>query len=412
MARMAGRLSPARVRTAKPPRGQQACMLADGANLYLQVSTGADGNIRKSWCFRYEIAGRRHEMGLGPLHTIGLAEARDRARTLRQQLLDDIDPLEARRARQQSFAAEVAKRMTFKQCAEEFIRAHADGWRNPKHAAQWSSTLQQYAYPALGNLAVSEIEVAHVLRVLEPIWRRVPETASRVRGRVEAVLGYATVRGYRSGDNPARWRGHLATLLPAKGKLRAVRHHRALPYAEMPAFMSTLRQRSGDAARALEFLALTACRPGEVVGARWTEFDLKARTWVVPPVRMKSHREHRVPLSPAALAILAGMKHRDGKVFACGKTSLLETMRAMQANGVPHGLRATFRTWASERSNFAHEVIEQALAHVVSDAVVRAYARTTLFDRRRQLMEAWAAFIIKPITAGDVVPLRKVGAGA
>src|SRR5262245_4729576 len=320
MARTVGRLSPARVRTAKPPRGQQACMLADGANLYLQVSTGADGNIRKSWCFRYEVNGRRHEMGLGPLHTIGLAEARDKARTLRQQLLDDIDPLEARHARQQALAAEVAKRVTFKQCGAEYLTAHADGWRNPKHAAQWRSTLETYAYPVLGNLAVSDIEVAHVLRALEPIWRTVPETASRVRGRVEKVLGLAIARGYRSNSaNPAAWRGLLATLLPAKGKLRTVRHHRALPYAEMPAFMSALRQRSGDPARALEFLSLTACRPGMVVGAKWDEIDVKAKLWVVPASRMKAGKEHRVPLSSAALQILAGMKHREGRVFACGK---------------------------------------------------------------------------------------------
>src|SRR5262245_31008704 len=232
MARTVGRLSPARVRTAKPPRGRPACMLADGANLYLQVSTGADGNIRKSWCFRYEVNGRRHEMGLGPLHTISLAEARDKARTLRQQLLDDVDPLEARRQRQQATAAAAAKLVTLKQCAEEYLRAHGDSWRNAKHALQWRSTLETYAYPVLGNLAVSEIEVAHILRVLEPIWRRVPETASRVRGRVAAAAKLVTLKqcaeeylrahgdSWRNAKHALQWRSTLETYAyPVLGNL-------------------------------------------------------------------------------------------------------------------------------------------------------------------------------------------------
>jgi integrase len=401
------RLTAREVANAKPDKGRRAAMLPDGGNLYLQATFGKSGDVRRSWVFRYELDGRRHDLGLGGLNTFNLVEARERARDLRQQLADGIDPFTAKRqAKKDRLTARAAeaKAVTFKQCAADYLTAHAAGWRNAKHAKQWSSTLETYAYPVLGNLAVSDIEVAHVLRVLEPIWRTVPETASRVRGRIEAVLGYATVRGYRSGDNPARWRGHLATLLPAKGKLRTVKHHRALPYIEMPAFISALRQRSGDAARALEFLALTACRPGEVVGAKWSEIDPKAKVWTIPASRMKSHREHRVPLSPAALAILAGMKHRgDGKVFACGKTSLLEMMRAVQADGVPHGLRASFRTWASEQTSFAHEVVEQALAHVVSNAVVRAYKRTDLFDRRRQLMQQWATWCSRPVPTGATV---------
>jgi len=408
VARTVRRLSPARVRTAKPPRGRQACMLADGGNLYLQVSRGADDNVRKSWCFRYEINGKRHELGLGSLATFGLAEARDRARALRQQLADHVDPLVARRARQQALAAEAAGRVTFKEAAEEYLRAHGDSWRNQQHAKQWRSTLETHAFPVLGNLAVNDISVAHVLRALEPIWRATPETASRVRGRIEKVIGLAIARGYRTNSvNPAAWRGLLATLLPAKGKLRTTKHHRSLPYAQMPAFMAALRQRDGDAARALEFLALTACRSGEVVGARWTEIDLRAATWVIPPTRMKSHREHRVPLSPAALAMLTSMKHREGRVFACGKTSLLEVTRAMGGACVPHGMRSSFRVWASERTSFPHEVAELCLAHVVSDATVRSYKRTDLFDRRRRLMDLWADFLARPAASGDVVvPLQ------
>lgn len=413
--RTLGKLSTARVRTAKPKSGRRALMLGDGGNLYLQATVTADGSVNRSWLFRYEIDGRRREMGLGPTHTVSLVEAREQARTLRQQLLDDIDPLAARQARRQAAAAESARRKTFRECAEDFIAAHADGWRNPKHRAQWTSSLATYAYPVLGSLAVSDIEVAHVLRVLEPIWRTVPETASRVRGRIEKVLGYATVRGYRHGDNPARWVGHLAGVLPAKGKIKKVEHHAALPYPEMPTFMAALRGRNSVSARALEFLILTACRNGEVVGATWDEIDLKAKTWTIPAARMKSAREHRVPLSQPALAVIEHMAtaRHDARVFPCSKTAVLDVTRNVRSGCVPHGFRSSFRDWASEQTAFPHEVCEQALAHTISNAVERAYRRGDLFDKRRRLMQAWADFCGKPIGAGaTVTPLRKASADA
>jgi integrase len=412
MARMIGRLSPVRVRTAKPPRGAQSATLYDGGCLALQLTTGRDGYVRRSWVFRYQLRGARHELGLGNLDTFSLAEARDRARALRQQLADGLDPLAERRRREQAVAAEAAKRVTFKQCAEEYFRAHGDGWRSDKHRRQWFASLQQYAFPALGTLAVADIEVGHVLRALEPIWRAKTVTATRVANRIEKVLGLAIARGYRTNNvNPAQWRGLLATLLPAKNKLRTVKHHRALPYTRMPEFMAALRKRDSEAARCLEFLALTACRPGEAVGCKWDEINLREKVWVIPAGRMKAHREHRVPLSPAALALLAGIKHRDGRVFACGATSLLDALRAMQVDTVPHGFRASFRTWATERTSIPHEVIEQALAHVVSDATVRAYKRTDLFDRRRKLMDAWARYCAAPALEGEVVPLRSAEHG-
>ena len=406
--RSVGKLSAVKVRTAKPKSGQRALRIGDGGNLYLQATLAGDGAVSRSWLFRYEIGGRSREMGLGPTHTVSLAEAREKARTLRQQLLDDVDPLAARQAHRQAIAAESAKRKTFRECADDYIAAHADGWRNPKHRAQWASSLATYAFPALGGLAVSDIEVAHVLRVLEPIWRTVPETASRVRGRIEKVLGYATVRGFRHGDNPARWVGHLAGVLPAKGKIRKVEHHAALPYPEIGAFMTALRGRNSVAARALEFLILTACRSGEVVGATWDEIDLKAKAWTIPAARMKSGREHRVPLSAPALALLTKLDRYDDRVFACGKTALLEVARQLQGGAVPHGFRSTFRDWASEQTAFPHEVCEQALAHTIPNAVERAYRRGDLFEKRRRLMDAWGGYCgSKPIAAGAVVtPLR------
>jgi hypothetical protein len=249
---------------AKPEGGRRAAMLPDGGNLYLQATLGKDGAVRRSWVFRYELDGRRHDLGLGSLETFNLAEAREKARGLRQQLADGIDPFtakqQARKDRLAKLAAE-ARAMTFRQCAEECIKSHADGWKNAKHAAQWASTLATYAYPVLGDLAVDDIATAHVVRVLQPIWKEKPETASRVRGRIEKVLGWATVRGFRSGDNPARWRGHLQELFAAKGKIRPVEHHAALSFTDVPAFMGDLRDRNSLSARALEFTVLTAVRP-------------------------------------------------------------------------------------------------------------------------------------------------------
>src|SRR5215472_355093 len=279
-------------------------MHADGGGLYLQVTASG----AKSWIFRFMLHGRAREMGLGPLHTISLAEARERARECRKLRGDGIDPVEVRRAKRAEERLAAATGMTFADCAERYIAAHRAGWRNAKHAAQWPSTLQTYAYPVFGSLPVQAIDTALVTKAIEPIWQAKPETASRVRGRIEAVLDWAKVRGYRDGENPARWRGHLDKLLPARAKVRKVEHHPALPYAEMGDFLKSLREQEGVAARALKFLILTAGRTGEVISARWGEFDLGSKVWTVPADRMKSGKEHRVPLSAAAVAIIEQMQ--------------------------------------------------------------------------------------------------------
>jgi integrase len=295
--------------------------------------------------------------------------------------------------------------MTFRQCAEAYIKAQATGWKNPKHAAQWPSTLGAYVYPIFGALAVQAVDVGLVMKALEPIWTEKPETASRVRGRIEAVLDWATASKYRKGENPARWKGHLENLLPKKSKVRRVEHHAALPYAELGAFMADLRQREGTAARALEFAILTAARTGEVIGATWDEVDFEARLWTIPGDRMKAGREHRVPLGEAALSILRPLYEvRTGdRVFPISNMAMLMLLRRMgQADLTAHGFRSTFSDWCAEQTSFPSEVREMALAHVVGDKVEAAYRRGDLFEKRRQLSEAWAAFCDSPTRIGKV----------
>jgi integrase len=407
MARKYEKLTPLTVSRAKA-RGY----LADGGGLYLQVSPGG----AKSWVFRFRDAGRLREMGLGSAHTISLAKARERAAECRILRHDGLDPIAERKAGRLKAKLAAARSMTFRQCAEAYIEAHKGSWKSAKHAAQWPSTLQTYAYPTLGRLPVQAIDVAFVTKVLEPIWRTKTETASRLRGRIEAVLDWATVRGLRQGDNPARWRGHLDHLLPARAKVQKVRHYPALPYPEIGSFMSQLREQDGTRALALEFLILTSARAGEVIAARWDEFDLDAAVWTVPANRMKVGREHRVPLSPPALALLKRLqKHRAGEfVFPSAKpykplsdTSLLRLLARMDRTDLTvHGFRSTFRDWAAERTNFPREVCEHGQAHSSPDKVEAAYRRSDLFDKRRQLMDAWALFCQRCLSAGDVVPIR------
>jgi integrase len=305
--------------------------------------------------------------------------------------------------------------MAFNQCRDAYIAAHRAGWRNAKHAAQWTSTLDAYVTPVFGQLPVGAIDTGLVMKALEPIWSAKTETASRVRGRIEAILDWAKVRGYRGGENPARWRGHLDSLLPARSKVRKVEHHAALPFTEIGAFMAQLREQSSTAARALEFTILTAARTGEVLGARWGEIDLDAAVWTVPPDRMKSAREHRVPLSPAALAVIKNMKTRreNDYVFPGDRRDRLSgramdmLLRRMGREVTVHGFRSSFRDWAAERTNFPREVAEAALAHVVGDKVEAAYQRGDLFDKRRRLMTAWGDYCLKPQASGTVTPLRK-----
>ena len=320
---------------------------------------------------------------------------------------DGVDPIEKRRAERLEARLDAARAITFKECAARYIASHRAGWRNPKHAAQWQATLATYAEPVIGGLSVQAIDTALVLKVLEPIWTTKPETAGRVRGRVESILDWAKARGYRGGENPARWRGHLDKLLPARSKVRRIEHHAALPYAELPGFLVSLRQQEGVAAYALEFAILTAARTGEVIGARWSEMDLLNKTWTLPAARMKSGREHRVPLSGPALAILEGMqahRHEGTFVFPGGKNgrplsnmAFLMLLRRMgQSNATAHGFRSSFRDWAAERTRVPSEVAEMALAHTLSDKTIAAYNRSDLFDRRRRLMAAWATFCTAP----------------
>lgn len=382
-------------------------MYPDGDGLYLQIT----GPHAKSWIYRFSFHGRERYMGLDSYPHVSLAEARearDEARRLRKQ---GIDPIDHRRKVEREAAItarrEQTRGVTFDQCAERFIASHEDGWRNGKHRQQWRNTLASYVLPVMGQTPVQDIDTALVMRAIEPLWRTRPETASRVRGRIEAVLDWAKVNGFRDGENPARWRGHLNHLLPARSKVRRVKHHPALPYMEMPAFVAELRKRDGLAALALEFLMLTAARTGELLGASWDEFDLDNGVWTVSAERMKARREHRVPLSARAIEILRA-RQGDAQPFPLSSMALLMLLRRMGRKDITaHGFRSSFRDWAAERTNFPNEVVEMALAHTVADAVEAAYRRGDLFDRRRALMDAWAKFsTAKPKAPAVVVSLR------
>jgi integrase len=414
--RTIGRRTALRIEKAKEPG-----MYADGGGLYLRITP--DGT--KNWVLRYMLNRRPRWMGLGPFPLYGLQEARGRALDARKLRHDGIDPIETRRAERARQRLDEAKAITFRQCAESYIKAHRAGWRNAKHAAQWEATLATYAAPIM-PLPVQAIDTGLVLKVLEPIWTQKPETASRVRGRMESILDFAKVRGYREGENPARWRGHLDHLLPARSKVRKVAHHAALPYGELPTFLTALREREAVAARALEFLILTAARTGEVIGARWREIDLLEKVWTIPAERMKAGRDHRVPLSPRALDILRDMAvfrpandGDDAFVFASStrgqplsNMAFLMLIRRMDRDNLTaHGFRSTFRDWTAERTNFPAEVAEMALAHAVGDKVEAAYRRGDLFEKRRRLMQQWAAFCAtaSPQAGNNVAPIRQAG---
>lgn len=437
MARGIERLSAAFVR-----RTRKVGVHSDGGCLYLQVTRGPDGSIRKSWIFRYAKPGERRasrtgkeyqpvrNMGLGSASTFGLGEARDLARECRQVLARGDDPIEHREQERRRKAAEKAKEaaahMTFDDCAAAYIEAHGATWRNAIHAAQWKTTLARYASPDIGTMQVCNVDTPHVLKVLRTIWSKKPETASRLRGRIEAVLDWARVAGHRGdGDNPARWRGHLDKALPRRSKVAKVEHHAALPYAELPAFMAALRQREGVGALALEFAILTAARTGEVTGATWDEVDLDQKTWTVPPGRMKASAEHRVPFSGAALAVLGKVRGitRDigGAVGASAlvfpndrngaqlsENALLATLKRMgRADVTTHGFRSSFRDWAAETTSFPSDIVEMALAHTIKNKVEAAYRRGHLFAKRVKLMDAWASYCGRPAAAGDVVPMKR-----
>jgi integrase len=387
----------------------------DGDGLWLQVRSAE----RRSWLFRYMLRGKARAMGLGPIDLVSLADARTATRECRQLLLAGVDPLEYRR----HTLARATTVKTFTEVADLFLTAHDAGWKNDKHRTQWRSTLATYAKPVFGDKAVVAIDTGDVMAALEPIWLVKTETASRVRGRIEAVLDYASARSWREGDNPARWRGHLSNLLPARSKVAAVEHHAALPWREMAEFMADLRGRDGAGARALEFAILTAARSGEVRGMRWGELDFVEQCWNVPGVRMKAKRDHRVPLSGAALAVLSTMMLPGEKpnsaalVFGSAKPgkllsdmTLTAVLRRMgRGDLTAHGFRSSFRDWASEATAFPGELAEAALAHVVRDKTEAAYRRGDLFNRRRQLMDAWAEYCARPVLPPEVVSFHGQG---
>jgi integrase len=417
---MARPLTAKRVLKARKTPGRYAD--GDVPGLYLQVTTPATRTSRgaASWVLRYEVAGKERMFGIGPLHTFSLKEARARAKLARQQLKDGIDPIDARKAAKAAAALEAAKAVTFQQAAAQYFESNRPKWTNERHAREFVGSLERYAFPVIGALPVSAIDIGLVLRVIEPLWQRIPETANRVRGRIEMILDFATVRKWRAGDNPARWGGNIEHVLPAR-TVAAIEHLAALPYAQMPDFMSRLRARAGVSERALEFCILTTARPGEVLRARWPEIDPVAAVWTVPPEHMKkrkSSKPHRVPLSKAAVALLEQLpdKSADGPVFVgsrpgepLGKDALQRALARMgHADITVHGTaRSTFRDWAAERTAFSYAARELALAHVVHSKQSRAYERTDLLDERRRLMEAWATFCYSPSAAGELVPMRK-----
>lgn len=374
---------------------------SDGGGLYLFV----DPKGGRRWLFFYTRRGKRIELGLGSARDLSLAHARAEAARLRELIALGGDP-KAERAKH----AEVP---SFGQCADDYIAAMKSSWRNPKHAAQWTMTLTTYAEP-IRSKRVDEIETADILKVLEKLWKRVPETAERLRGRIENVLDAAKAKGLRSGENPARWRGHLDQLLPKRQRLSRG-HHVAMPFEDVPGFMTSLRSRSAAAALALEFTILTAARSGEVYGAQWSEIDSDKRVWTIPAARMKAGREHRVPLSPRAVAIIETMRENGetGHVFPgpspdkpMSSMAMAMVLRRMKAEVTVHGFRSSFRDWASEITGFSHEVCEMALAHTIANKAEAAYRRGDLFDKRRGLMEAWADYCASDPSA-KVTPLSR-----
>ena len=369
----------------------------DGDGLYLRVT--ATGS--KSWVLRYTLNGVTRDMGLGTYQKVSLASARQQAVAQRELVGRRIDPLETRKSAVAADRLAALGVVTFRECAEALLKSNETAWRNSKHRQQWRNTLSVYAYPVIGDVAVGAIDTTLVLKIIEPIWAVVPETASRLRGRIERVLDAAKARGLRTGENPSRWRGHLDALLPPRRMVRAVVHHPALPYVELPSFMSALRSRGGISARALEFTILTAARTNEALGARWPEFDLRNAVWTVPATRMKGGREHRVPLPAQAVRVLRELEDirtcefvfpgiKSGRPLS--DMALLMLLRDIRPGVTTHGFRSTFKDWCAECTSTPNFVSEAALAHVVADKVEAAYRRADLLARRRELMTAWAHY--------------------
>lgn len=393
MPKIAKQLGPLDVKRLKP--GFHA--VGGVAGLHLNVKdTGS-----RSWILRTVIGGKRRDIGLGPYPEISLAVARDKACKVKEVIRQGIDPVDAKKAAQARLRTAQQNAVTFDQCVDRFMAVKAAELSNPKHISQWRSTLQAYASPIIGDMLVADIELPHILRILEPFWLTKTETMKRLRGRIENVLSWATVHGYRNGDNPARWTGNLDTVLPKPGKVATVTHHKALAWQDMPEFMIKLRSRHGMGARALEFLILTATRSGEVRGASWPEVDLNAKVWTIPGHRMKAGKQHRVPLSDAALTLLSALPRFEDSayVFSAARGGMLsdntlsKICRTMNVDAVPHGFRSSFRDWCAECTNYPRHVAEMALAHAINNQVEAAYRRGDLFLKRIRLMDDWANYL-------------------
>ncbi len=416
----ARRLSVKRIERLLATKHEQVARYRDDdevKGLYLQVRPTNDGRTSASWILRYQFKNRERMLGLGPYPDFSLKEARERARAARQKLADGIDPLDAKAENRARLAEEAAKALTFEKAAQRYYDFYKTTWKSDKVRKQFLSTLQTYAYPKIGAVAVGEIDTPMVLNVLTPIWHTIPETAGRIRGRIERVLAWATTHGYRKGDNPAKWRDHLSTALPKNNQPDV--HHAALPYAEIADFIVALRKRQGVAARALEFTVLTAARTGEVINATWDEIDLKEKVWTISAARMKASREHSVPLSDRAVEILRKLPHekdnphvfigpRKGTGLSNMAMAVLLNRRMGYDKVTVHGFRSSFRDWAAEKTAYPDVVVEMALAHSIGSAVEKAYRRTNLFARRIRLMAEWARYCeTKPVKTGaNVVPLK------
>ena len=393
MAKLAKELSALEISRLKEPKHHA---VGGVPGLYLYINS----NGARSWVLRTVVANVRRHMGLGSYPAVTLAMAREKARQAKEEIVAGVDPILKRNQLLSALKAQQVTQKTFEEAACAYIDAHGDAWKNPKHRAQWRSTLETYAHPVIGTLLVGDITHTHILSVLEPIWKTKNETAARLRGRIESVLDWATVRGLRSGDNPARWKGHLDTLLPSPGKVKKVTHHAAVGLDAMPGFMAKLRLQAGVSAKALEFAILCASRSGEVRGVTWNEVDLEKAIWTVPAERMKAKKEHRVPLSPDALTLLKEQIRQDGcpLIFPGSKgqplsdMSLLAVMRRMKVDAVPHGFRSTFRDWVGEKTHYPSDVAETALAHALESKVEAAYRRGDALEKRREMMRDWAAF--------------------
>jgi integrase len=380
----------------------------DGGNLYLQISDSGT----KSWIFRYVVQGRERHMGLGAFPITSLSEARDDRDDYRKQLRKGIDPLAEKEKENTQTQLEKAKSITFDECAKAYIKSNRADWKNEKHAEQWEATIKTYCSPVFGKLPVQDVDTALVMKALEPIWTEKPETASRLRGRIERVLAWATVSGYRTGDNPARWTGHLKELLPALKKKARVKHHAALPYSQVGAFIQSLRTQEGVAAKCLEVTILTAARTGEVIGAKREEFDLEQGLWIIPKERMKAGVEHRVPLSPRVVEIVRDQDAKLGElVFPLSNMAMLKLLERMGRDDLTvHGFRSTFRDWTAEQTNYPREVCEMALAHTITNAAEAAYRRGDQLGKRARLMEEWARYCERVQTDAKVIGIREATA--